>query len=297
MAVFFYIFRGMAWLISRLPIPVLIFMSDLLKILVQHIFRYRKKVIFNNLKNSFPEKSSNEIKKIAGRFYRNLSDIILEVIKLESIKKEKLVDRCRYEGVDVLQRSFDKGRSVIIAIGHCGNWEWAAIAFTPYLPVKGYAIIKPLSNKYFNDYMEMIRNRLYPEVTVPFRKSYRMMAVNRQKMITANLLVSDQTPLQSEITYWTTFLNQDTPFFDGMEKIAKSLDFDVIYMDISRTGRMRYLVTFSLITDDPRHTTQNEITEKYIRFLENSIRENPDNWLWSHRRWKHRRAEPSATVS
>lgn len=297
MILLYYIFRGIAWFLARFPIPLLILISDLLKILIHYVFGYRKKIIISNLERSFPDKTRKEIRQIAGRFYRNLSDIILEVIKLEIISKEQLLERCRFSGFEQLQNSFARGRSVIIAIGHCGNWEWMATALGVLIPVKGYAIIKPLSNRYFNKYMEILRNRLNPGCTIPFRKSYRILARNRQEFISASLLVSDQTPLRGEITFWTNFLNQDTPFYEGMEKMAKSLDFDVVFMDIRRTGRMRYHGNIQLITNDPRQTGDYMITEKYIRLLENSIRENPDNWLWSHRRWKHRKPEQTSNNS
>lgn len=123
------------------------------------------------------------------------------------------------------------------------------------------------------------------------------MMVEKRNILTANLIAGDQTPTKSEINYWTNFLNQETAVFLGAEKIAKALDMPVVFIDIQRIGRMSYEITFKLITDKPKETARFEITEKHVRMLENAIRRHPDNWLWSHRRWKHKRSDVEDTVN
>lgn len=278
-------------MVARLPMSALIFLSGILQVLLEYVFRYRRKVILQNLANSFPGKSPGEIHRIMHTFYRNLADIIVEVMKLERITKEQMLDRFRFSGYEILEDSLNNGRSVIIAIGHCGNWEWAGVALGLKVPVKGYAIIKPLRNKNFQAYMEKVRNRLVPGSTLPFKSSFKVMARNRKEIVTANLIAGDQTPLQGEINYWHPFLNQDTAFFQGIEKLSHTLDLDVIFVDIQRTGRSRYLGVMHLITGDPQNMRPGEIMDNYISHLEEAIRNNPDNWLWSHRRWKHKKPE------
>jgi len=283
------LFRAFSWMVSRLPFPLLYGLSWLLRILLQYVARYRRIVINRNLMLSFPDKSRAEIRQITGYFYRNLADILLEVIKLETIKPEDLKKRCKITGTEHINHAFDNNRSVLLAIGHCGNWEWIAAALGLHLPVKGFGVVKPLSDKHFHDYLESLRHRFNPGGTIPFQNTYRALIRIRREMVSLTALASDQTPELDEINYWSKFLNQDTPFFMGVEKLARSLDFSVVFMDIKRTGRGRYTGHFQLITHDPKNTAETEITEKYIRLLEESICSQPDNWLWSHRRWKYTR--------
>jgi Kdo2-lipid IVA lauroyltransferase/acyltransferase len=292
MAIFYVFFRSFTFVISRIPFPVIYFLSDLLKFFLQHIIRYRRSVILKNLTRAFPQRSGKEIRKLMGRYYKNLADITLEVIKLEKIDRYSLKNRFSFQGLELLEEAFGNGRSVIVAIGHCGNWEWMGTVLGMELPVKGFAIIKPLSEKRFDEYLEFLRHRFNPGSTIDFQHAYRNLVRNRKSMVTFNVFAADQTPTRADINYWSHFLNQDTPFFMGIEKIARSLDFTVVFMDIRRASRGKYLGEIQLITNDPKSAAEFEITEKYIHFLEKSIISQPDNWLWSHRRWKFERTSP-----
>jgi KDO2-lipid IV(A) lauroyltransferase len=294
MKIIFILFKAFASLISRLPFRLLYLFSDLVRIFLQYVIRYRRKIIIHNLSRSFPEKTPAEIRTIINSYYRNLADIIVEVIKLQRISPEELKERFSFTGFEHLNNAFDNKRSVILAIGHCGNWEWMGAIFGILSPVKGFGVVKPLADINFHKYMESLRHRFNPDGTIPFQHTYRAFIRNKREMVTINAIAADQTPTRSEINYWTSFLNQDTPFFMGVEKLARSLDFSVVYIDIRRTGRGRYTGDIQLITHDPQQTAELEITEKYIRLLEDSIRRNPDNWLWSHRRWKFERSLPQS---
>jgi len=227
-----------------------------------------------------------------GCYYRNLADIILEVIKLQRVGPEELKKRFKFNGFEHLTHAFDSGRSVILALGHCGNWEWMGAVMGLLAPVKGFGIVKPLADKNFHRYLESLRHRFNPDCTIPFQHTYRALYRNKKEMITINAFAADQTPTRAEINYWKRFLNQDTPFYMGVEKLARSLDFSVVFIDIRRTGRGMYTGEIQLITHDPKNTADTEITEKYIRLLEESIISRPDNWLWSHKRWKFNRSSP-----
>jgi Kdo2-lipid IVA lauroyltransferase/acyltransferase len=292
MAIFYAFFRSLTFIVSRLPFPVIYFLSDLLRFFLQYIFRYRRSVILKNLTRSFPQKSAKELGEIMGQYYKNLADITLEVIKLENVNREEVKNRFSFQGLELLEEAFSKGKSVIVTIGHCGNWEWMGTVLGMELPVKGFAIIKPLSVKKFHEYLEFLRHRFNPGSTIDFQHAYRNLVRNRKSMVTFNVFAADQTPTRADINYWSYFLNQETSFFMGIEKIARSLDFTVVFMDIRRTSRGNYLGEIQLITDNPQHTAEFEITEKYIHFLEKSIISQPDNWLWSHRRWKFERTSP-----
>ena len=292
MRVVFELFKGFAWMVSRLPFPLIYSFSALLRILLQHVIRYRRAIIYRNLSRSFPEKTQSEIRIIAGQYYRNLADVILEVIKLQRISGDSLKKRFGFSGLEHIENALNEDRSVIVSTGHCGNWEWMGTALGLILPAKGYAVVKPLADKYFHKYLESLRHRLNPDSTIMFQHTYRTMIRHKKEQRTFNVLAADQTPTREEINYWDTFLHQDTPFFMGVEKLAKSLEFTVVFIDIQRRGRGKYHGEIQLITHDPKNTAEHEITQKYIRLLEDAIIRRPDNWLWSHRRWKHSRMTP-----
>ncbi len=274
-----------------LPFVILYGISDGLALFLQYIIRYRREIILQNLMRSFPEKSQAEIKKITRKYYRNLSDLILETLKLESVSRKSLLKRFTFENLDIIKKSFENGRSVIVSIGHCGNWEWTATALAFLLPQKGYGVVKPLTDPRFNRYMNSLRERFYPSSIIPFRNTFRTMIRHKQEQITFTVIAADQTPTKDEINYWSNFLNQETAFFLGIDKISRALDFDVVFVDIQRLGRGRYKGVIELMTEAPKSTPEFSIMEDYIQRLEAAIRLHPDNWLWSHRRWKHKREQ------
>ena len=223
-------------------------------------------------------------------FYRNLADITLETIKLRSISRTELRQRVNITKIEILNHAFQHHDNVIIALAHRGCWEWIGQAMGVVSPLTGYGITKPLSNKYFNNYMEFIRNRFNQGSTINFLNVYRTLFRHKKEgHVAFYLIAADQTPHVDEINYWSKFLNQDTPFYLGIEKMAVSLDVPVVFLDIHRVGRGRYNVDFQNITYEPKKTSSLEIMEKYIRLLEDAIRSDPSNWLWSHKRWKYKR--------
>jgi len=238
---------------------------------------------------AFPEKSDREINRITNQYYHNLADIIMEIIKWRSISEKELLRRFSFDNYNLMEEAFRRGQGVIFAIGHCGNWEWMGTALGLLSEWKGYAVIKPLSDPRFGRYMEKLRHRLNPDSTIPFKETLRRMITHKKKELTFNVFAADQTPTRDEINYWTEFFHQDTGFFLGVEKIARMLDYQVIFIDIIREKRGYYVGKMSLIAEKPSETDDFEITERYVRFLESALMNNPSNWLWSHRRWKHKR--------
>lgn len=294
MKIIFVLFKALASMLSRLPFPLLYSFSVMLRFFLKHVIRYRRKVINKNLRHSFPNKSPEEISKIIGCYYSNLADIIVEVIKLQRVKPEDLKERFKISGFEYMTQAFENDRSVILAIGHCGNWEWMGAVLALLSPVKVFGVVKPLADLRFHKYLESLRHRFNPDCTIPFQHTYRALIRNNKQMVSLTVIAADQTPTRAEINYWSRFLNQDTPFYMGVEKLARSLDFSVVYMDIKRQARGRYSCEIQLITHEPNQTADFEITDKYIRLLEESINRQPDNWLWSHKRWKFHRSEPGA---
>lgn len=291
MRIAYYIFYAFAWLISLLPFWILHAIAYKIYIILYYLIGYRKGVTLNNLRRSFPDKDEKWIKATARKFYLSLAHIILEDIKVLTIPQKKLARHYHYENTELFENVIASGKSVILAIGHCGNWEWLGNTFGPmYKQYKGYAIVKPLSNPYFDNFINGLRNRFIKDSIIYMKDTLRVL-VKRKNQPSIYVFAADQTPSNPGTAYWSDFLNQDTPFYTGIEKIARSLDLAVIFIDLYRKKPGYYVGEISLITDSAKSMQENEITEAYIRKLEDAIKKRPHNWLWSHRRWKHKRTQ------
>ena len=290
MKILFWLFRIKAHILSKLPFGILYFFSGLVTFILCYIVKYRKNIIVNNLRNSFPEKSIGEINKLTNVFYRNLADIMFEIIKLGNISKEELFRRVSVEGQDVLDRISSKNQEVVVVMSHSGNWEWVSqrVCFAGVGFDDAGVIAKEISNSYFERYFTRIRLRLQKGIAdiIPFTETARHLATKRHKasMIIA---IADQSPHKDQILFRTSFLHQNTGVFLGPERIARSLDYAVVFWHVKHTVRGFYKVYFELITDTPKETAQYYITEAHVKMLEGDIRQEPETWLWSHRRWKY----------
>lgn len=276
--------------ISLLPFPLFYLLSDLFCFLLYRVIGYRRAVVMENLRNAFPEKTEKERRQIAARYYRNLADIMLETIKMLTISEKTLKKRFRLVNQELVESYYAQGRSVVGAVGHFGNWEWGCLVQGMVSSKPSLVIYKPLRNPWFDRLFRRMRSRT-GAILVSMRKTFRKIAEYRgQPFMT--IVAADQTPVKLGSVYWTTFLNQDTPVFLGIEKIAKMNNSVIVYCDIKRLKRGYYGVEYKVLFEDPANTSQHEITEAHTRFLENRIRESPSDWLWSHRRWKFSRVQP-----
>jgi KDO2-lipid IV(A) lauroyltransferase len=277
------------WLISRLPFSILYLKSDFLAFLLHSVLKYRRKVVEENLRNSFPEKTEAELKQICWQFYHNLSDLIFEILKTQGMTARELQSRMKVVNPELLEKYRQQGSSVIMVSGHCGNWEWYPPATALQCPgfIHNCAIVKPLSSEVFEEFMTFLRTQFMKDVLIPFKSAYRIMASRRHEL-SLTAILADQTPHKDEINYHTLFLNQQTAVFLGTERIAKSLDHVVIFAHICRVKRGFYEVKFELITESPKLTAEHEITIRHVKILENDIINHPEQWLWSHRRWKYK---------
>jgi len=289
MIIFYWLFRLKARILSWLPIKLLYIFSGFMAFVLCHIVKYRKKVIVSNLQNSLPGKNTTEIRKLANSFYRNLADIAFEIIKLESISKEQLEKRVTVEGQDVLDRISKKKQGVVVVMSHTGNWEWISqrVCFSGVGFDNIGVVAMEMTNPYFEKYFTQIRLRLQKGKAeiIPFTQTAKYLASRRHKasMIIA---IADQSPHKDQIQYRTSFLNQDTGVFLGPERIARTLNYAIVFCHVKQTGRGFYKATFELITETPQDAPQHSITETHVKMLENDILKDPNAWLWSHRRWK-----------
>ena len=278
------------WLVTLLPLNILYGLSDLLYFILYYFIGYRRNVVIENLKNAFPEKMEPEIQSLSRLFYRYLCDYFIESIYLLNMSLNECNRRYRYTNINLLQEFHDKGKSIILAISHFGNWEWAN-NLSNCSPYTLYGIYRPLKNKLFDRLFIHIRGK-FISVPVPLKKVFRTInTLMKNNELFALYLVGDQRPGKGDLEYWTTFLNQETPVITGMDKLARRYNFPVVFMNVKRPKRGYYSITFETISEQPGKAMEYEITEKYIRTVEKLIHTQPELWLWSHRRFKYRPEE------
>jgi Kdo2-lipid IVA lauroyltransferase/acyltransferase len=287
-ALIYYVSLPFIYLLSLLPFPLLYLFSDGLYFLLYRVLRYRRIVVRENLTHSFPEKEESEIQKIERRFYRYFCDLLLETFKTLTISSENMVKHCRLEPetLAIFNQLAAENQSVMVVMGHYGNWEWAGNTFCICCKHQLYVIYHPLSNKYFNHLAYRMRTRFGTRL-IPMKDTLRDMLKNRNTL-TTTAFIADQSPMPEQ-AYWMNFLNQDTPVFLGIEKIALKIRYPIVYTSVKRVKRGYYRVFAEKIELPLTLQKTGTITEIHTRRLETDIRSQPENWLWTHRRWKHER--------
>jgi len=287
-AIGYYIFYGINWIITLLPLPVLYIISDILYLVLYYYPSYRRKVVATNLKNSFPEKTEEELKSIEKKYYRHLADLVIETFKVTHMTKAEQSKRFTYSNLEIIDKLREEKRDIIAVLGHYNNWEWPTL-LPYYLKYKIIIIYKPLQNKYFNRFINNNRSKFGIVLTPTSQIIREIVNYKRNNINTLSVFISDQTPPKGDIKYWTTFLNQDTPVFTGVEKIASKYDMAIVFFHIQKVKRGYYNLDIELLLDHTAGLPEKLITEAHVRRLEEIIREKPEYWIWSHRRWKHKR--------
>lgn len=284
----YYILLTATWPMQLLPLEFHYLFSDFLYLFVYYVFRYRRKVVRLNLTNSFPEKSLEEIKTIERKFYHNFVDMFIETLYLTHISQKRHSKRLLYENIEIINNLYEQGKSVICVTGHYGNWE-----FTQLLPVhlkhKVYAVYKKLSVPFFDRFFKDLRSA-NGAILLEMNKTYKQLISDSNAGIPFFAgFIADQRPLEREIQFWMTFLNQDTPVLMGTEKIAKKTNAAVVWAEMQRIKRGYYKIVFRLLSENPVATNKFEITKLYMCELEKAIKRCPELWLWSHNRWKYKK--------
>lgn len=285
-AIVYYLVLPLLYLISILPFWGLYRLSDFLFVVLYHLIGYRKKVVMMNLRNSFPEKSEAELKGIQRRFYRYFCDLVLETLKSLTVSPKTLSKRITFKDLTVFKKYHAQNQSIIIVMGHWGNWELGGARFAIEPLHKLYVIYHPLHNKYFDRLVYFMRTRLGNGLYA--MKDTLRGIVRDKNELTATAFIADQTPSRKG-AHWMQFLNQDTPVFTGTGKIANKMNYPVVYVGIKRTKRGHYEIALEELVPNPSEVDPIEILERFNRRLEQDIQEMPEIWLWTHRRWKHKR--------
>ncbi len=281
-------FRFATELMRLCPFFMLYLFSDIISFILRSIVGYRKNVIYNNLKNSFPEKTEEEIKKLSKLFYKHLADITLESLKGMTVSEKSINNRYIVKNTEISDGYFFKGQSVLCLTSHYGNWEYGILGTNNSLKHQAIALYLPLSNKYSEKYGLKKRKRF----------GMKMVAVQETKTIfekpldkpVAIIMAADQSPSNQEKAIWTEFLNQDTACLHGPEAYAKKINLPVLYLSIKKPIRGHYELVIENLIENPQDMKPAEITSIYMNRLEKDIVEKPEYYLWSHRRWKHKKA-------
>lgn len=282
------ILYGILYAFSRLPWEIMYLFSTFIYFILNYIIGYRRKVIYNNLRNSFPEKSESEIKAIQRAFYRNFADYLVETLKSFSITQKDLDKRHTYSNLEVFQQCKAEGKEVILMAGHIFNWEWF-IGLVKYLPTTHtFALYHKVKNDFWNEQINAVRGKFGT-------KPLNMKTAAKYMLSTPNdgnhtyLFVADQSPKKVAIHHSIPFLNQDTPVFVGFDKIAIKRNMAVVFCKTTKTKQGFYHTHFERILPEGDSFRPFEVVDKFFQLLEKTLQENPDNWLWSHKRWKYKK--------
>jgi Kdo2-lipid IVA lauroyltransferase/acyltransferase len=279
--------------LSMLPLFILYRFSDLFYLLLISVFPYRKTVIDENIRRSFPQMSEVEQRAIRKNFYRHFADILIEGIANLSMSQSELSKRFKVINPEVMQEMYDKKKSVILVSGHYNNWEWLISAQQFLFPHQAMGIGMPMTSKFWDKKVNERRQRFGMKVVHSgnFKEEIQSM-----KEPVAILTLSDQSPGDSRKSYWMEFLNQPTAVLFGTEQMAHSYDMAVVFFAVRKVKRGYYEMELKLITEEPRKLPWGAITEAHTRMLEYEIRHKPENWIWSHKRWKREMPDDLETL-
>lgn len=280
----YYIVYGFLYLVSLLPLRVLYLISDAVYGLIFYVLKYRRDVVMNNLLIVFPEKTEKERRQIAKKFYHNLIDTFIETIKMISVSQQFLDKRisANWEVVNELKKT---GRPLQIHLGHNFNWEWANAVGATKMNFVFLGVYMPIGNQIFDRLFRELRSRSGTVLLRATRMGEDMLPYRNTQYVLG--LAADQNPGNPSSAWWFHFFGKPAPFVKGPAKNAIHNNTSVVFAFIHKPRRGYYEVVFTLAEENPRQLTEQQLTEKFIRYLEGVIRANPEMWLWSHRRWKY----------
>jgi KDO2-lipid IV(A) lauroyltransferase len=286
-------YEPLRWLLlglAHLPFGALHALAEGFYFLLAYVVRYRWGVVLTNLRHSFPEKTDAEIKRIGRAFYRHFAQVLVETLKLAALPDAELKRRVALRNPEVMERHFQAGRTVLGLSSHAGNWEWVLTGGAVWLSAEADGVYKPLSNPFFESYMHELRTRTGAGL-IPMRDTLRDMMQRRGEVRVVSLL-SDQAAGPEDRPYWTTFLNQDSGFYTSADRLAARFKCPVVYVSIRRLRRGYYeMVLTELYDGDTLLPAEGfPITDAFVRHLERDINAAPEQYLWTHRRWKHKRS-------
>jgi len=275
-------------LLSYFPLYILRLFSKFFYIINLLFIRYRFKVVYNNLKLVFPKKNHNELKELRYLFFKYFFNLIIEIIKMITVKRSFINNRVHIKNPELLSNMINDNNNVILLSSHYNNWEWMGAKISMYYNKYPFiAIYKQLSSAIFNNLFIKSRERFGGKV-INMEESIRyLLATKKKKKIIG--IISDQNPVVNDVTEWLPFFNKEVPVFFGAELLSKKINCPVVFCNMQYVGNNNYSITFEVISTEPKKTKKGEITKCYLKLLEKQIKKEPSQWLWSHRRWRHRK--------
>ncbi|MBP5516011.1 MAG: lysophospholipid acyltransferase family protein [Bacteroidales bacterium] len=273
-------------LFAYLPLWLHYCFATLLWPVVYYLFRYRVKVVRTNLEHSFPNMGKKELRKLERQYYRHMMDLLAEGLYNLRAPIHRVARHYHFENAYILEPYYAANRSVVLMSAHYNNWEYMITSLDRRISHHGIGVGKPLDNKRFGRFITARRARYGTEIVDQTDVRQTMAFYDQWHVPVAYMMLSDQSPSNPHRSYWTNFLNQDTAFLFGAEHFAKKYDMPVFLYDVKKTSRGMYTVHFELLTDKPQELPDGEITQRYACHLETMIQQEPQYWLWSHRRWK-----------
>lgn len=283
----FLILYPLLYLISILPFRLLYLFSDFVYVLVYHVFGYRKKVVRANIALALPHLSEKERIHIEKASYHHLCDMFLEMIKTMTISIEDIEKRFVFKNIELYKEFEKSGKSVALMCAHYASYEWV-ISINSKADFAGYAIYKRINNKYFDNLVKKIRSRFEAHLittkqAIPTIESNEMAGIKGLYGF-----ASDQSPQLKSKTYWSTFMGVEVPVHTGAEMLAKRFDMTVVFLKVKKVKRGFYEAEFELLSDHAPAVPDYQITETFLRKVEQQIMEAPEFYLWTHKRWKHK---------
>ena len=280
------------WVLSRLPMRILYMKSDIFFFLIYHVIGYRKTVVLENLKLAFPNKPEQELLRIRKKFFKHLMDLLMESVKAFSISEKEILKRYTYKNPELVNKYADEGKSIALVGAHQANWEWST-SLPLVLNMDVVGAYTKLNNKYFEKAVRESREKfgVIGCKTSDFIKEMKQRYSNNKKG--AYILLSDQSPQPHKTYYWREFFNIKVPVHTGAEMLSKRFDLVVINYVAKKVKRGHYEVEFQLVTDQPKEFENYNVTDIYTELTEKNILEQPEFYLWSHKRFKHRDKVPA----
>lgn len=286
----YYIIYPLSCLVGWMPYKIQFLLSDIIRWVLYYVVHYRLKVVRENLRNAFPDATNEELKGIEKRFYNHLADVFLEIISIASVSEANIKRRIEFTNLEEIEQQ-TQGVSWICAMAHYGSWEYTASYGLHSKHEEVLGVYRPLSEKGFDKYFHKVRSRLGSRTVAMDDIIREAIKCKQQQHHVAIALIADQTPPRNKLQPWFDFLNQKTQFFMGTEKMATKFGFPVAFLHIDKVKRGYYKARFEIIYDGKEKVDEYEITRRYVVKLEQMIKDRPELWMWSHRRWKHKYEE------
>ena len=276
------------WIISKLPFRLFYWFSDCIYILVYYIIGYRKKIVRNNILIALPDVSEEKRLVIEKKFYHHMCDMFLEMIKTMSISSEEMKERFKITNIELLKEYEQKNKSIILLAAHYASWEWL-LSINESTSFKCYGVYKKVNNKYFDAKVRAIRSK-FKSILVTTDNTIALINDNEKNGIMSLYgLASDQSPQVHKTFHWQQFMGITVPVHTGAEMLAKRYDLEVVFAKVKKVKRGYYEATFVPIANNPKSIPDYEITDAYLKEVEQQILEAPEFYFWTHKRWKHRK--------